>query len=87
MKPISLCQQCLKHEIISWLAEKSLKPKTANGIYSQLQKIKEKSGECIVCKSKHISTTCFNNILKLLEREKAASPIRSEFISMFGLVA
>lgn len=84
IKPISLCSQCFKHEITSWLTEKSylLKPEIISKLYLELKNIKLKDGECIVCLNNKISEDCFFKLLKILQ--KAPEELKQEYLSMFG---
>jgi len=86
LTPLSLCSQCLSHEITSWLTEKSglMKPEAVRDVYLELRDIKLREGQCIVCKNSRICEDCFNKILKVLEKSKVDENLKQEFISMFG---
>ena len=86
LTPLSICSQCLSHEITSWLTEKSgfLKPEAIKDIYLELRDIKLKPGECIVCKNSRVSEDCFSKILRVLEKNKIREDLKQEFIAMFA---
>lgn len=82
---VPLCSQCIRHEITSWLNEKSnqLKPKITHEIVSELKSIKINKGSCIVCNHNSIIGDSTHNILKILEHHNTPKEILQEFRRFF----
>ena len=75
------------HEIASWVFDKrqELSEETCQLIREELKDIKLREGECLVCNGKLVSADCFENILKILEKNKLNNHAVDEFRTLFGL--
>ena len=50
-----------------------------------MRAIKLKEGECLVCGNKRVADGCFENIIKILEKNESSKEINKEFMRMFGM--
>jgi hypothetical protein len=57
---------------------------TIKQIALELRAIKLQEGQCLVCGHSRVSEGCIDNIIKILEKNKANSEVSREFIRLFG---
>lgn len=86
VNPIPLCSRCITHEINAWIIDKraELDPEITQKIREELKSVKLTQGECVVCSNSLISHETFNNILKILDKNKVSEEIVKEFKNFFG---
>ena len=87
IKSLPLCSRCAIHEISSWFWEKTsqLDPEILKQVSFELKAVKLRDGECLVCSNKKISEGCIENIIKILEKNKASQEVTEEFVRLFAI--
>jgi hypothetical protein len=83
---IPLCPSCLKHELNSWINEKipGINAETAREIREAISSIALEKGECIVCKSNRVSSGLFEDVMKVLNKNKVNENLKKEFKKIFS---
>lgn len=82
---LSICSRCIVHEIRSWILDKrgEINPESIQQISDELKLIKLGPGKCIVCNNKFIAENTIENIIKIMEKNKAPESIKKEFKNLF----
>jgi len=86
IKITPLCVQCAKHEVSSWINEKSpdLKAELARAMRDELRDFTLADGSCIVCNNNRVSYGWKERILRTMKKYQAKDELRQEFLKMFG---
>ena len=87
IESLPLCSRCMIHEINSWILDKSGKidPDATQQVREELKSIRLKPGECLVCRHTTVADGCFENILKVFDKNKVGKAIVEEFKKLFGM--
>ena len=82
-----ICSRCLSHEVLSWIEDKRGKVdgEALKYIREELQTIRLKKGECLVCSNENVAEGTLARISAIFTENKVSKTVLEEFNGLFGL--